>query len=100
MVEFAKNEILFSDTMGVCRVADVLNLSSNKKDYIRYYRLMSVTDGSKSCYIPVEGHHVMLRPLITAEDAHNRENVEGLSVAEKQEIEYVLEQGRKEQLHS
>lgn len=100
MVEFAKNEILFSDTMGVCRVADVLNLSSNKKDYIRYYRLVSLMDSSKSSYIPVEGHHVMLRPLITAEDAHNRENVEGLSVAEKQEIEYVLEQGRKEQLHS
>ena len=29
MAEFAKNEILFSDTMGVCRVADVLNLYYN-----------------------------------------------------------------------
>ncbi len=97
MDEYGKNEILFSEAIGVCRVSEILNLSSNKKDYIRYYLLISVFDRNKSSYIPVSSHHVLLRPLITVEEAHNRENAENLSMQEKQEIEYVLQKDRKEQ---
>ncbi len=97
MDEYSKNEILFSESIGVCRVADILNLSSNKKDYIRYYLLISLHDSNKSSYIPVNSHHILLRPLITVEEAHNRENAENLSMQEKQEIEYVLQKDRKEQ---
>ena len=97
MDEYSKNEILFSEAIGVCRVADILNLSSNKKDYIRYYLLISLHDSNKSSYIPVNSHHVLLRSLITVEEAHNRENAEYLSMQEKQEIEYVLQKDRKEQ---
>jgi len=70
MNEYSKNEILFSEAIGVCRVSEILNVSS---------------------------HHVLLRPLITVEEAHNRENAENLSMQEKQEIEYILQKDRKEQ---
>ncbi len=45
-------------------------------------------------YIPFNSHHVLLRPLITVEEVHNRENAENLSMQEKQEIEYVLQKDR------
>ena len=34
-----KNDIVFSDTLGVCQVAEVANLSIKKGDSILYYRL-------------------------------------------------------------
>ena len=97
MDEYSKNEILFSEAIGVCRVADILNLSSNKKDYIRYYLLISLHDSNKSSYIPVNSHHVLLRPLITVDEANKRKNAKNLSTPEKQELAYVLQKDRKEQ---
>lgn len=36
MDEYSKNEILFSEAIGVCRVADILNLSTPEKQEIAY----------------------------------------------------------------
>lgn len=95
MDEFSKGEVLFSESLGVCRVMDILNLSTNKKDYIRYYLLVSVSDSSKTAYIPVKNHRVILRNLISLAEANVKET-DGISGAEQQEIDYVLRQNGKE----
>lgn len=89
---FAKNEIIYSDGIGVCKVSDIVNLSVNKKPSVQYYLLSSVFDKSKTSYIPVNGHQVVLRQLITAEEAENKVKQEKLTELEKNEIAYVLGQ--------
>ena len=88
-----KNEIVFSDTLGVCQVTEVSNLSTKKGDSLLYYRLQSVYNKDKFSYIPAHGHQMKLRDVISADDAEKMKSSEGLlklSVIEQQEIEYVL----------
>lgn len=67
---FEKKQIIFSERLGVCRVEDIVRLTPSKNaDTYLYYLLKSVTDKSKSAYIPVEGHEVLLRELISVEEA-------------------------------
>lgn len=91
---FGKNEVIYSDGIGVCRVSDVVNLSVNKKPPVQYYLLSSVFNKSKTSYIPVNGHQVVLRQLITAEEAKNKAKLEKLTELEKNEIAYVLGQDK------
>ena len=51
-----KNEIVFSDTLGVCQVTEVSNLTTKKGDSLLYYRLQSVFNKDKFSYIPAHGH--------------------------------------------
>ena len=88
-----KNEIIFSDTLGVCQVAEVSNLTTKKGDSLLYYRLQSVFNKDKFSYIPAHGHQMKLRDIIYVDDAEKMKSSEGflkLSVIERQEIEYVL----------
>ena len=88
-----KNEIIFSDTLGVCQVAEVSNLTTKKGDSLLYYRLQSVFNKDKFSYIPAHGHQMKLRDVISVDDAQDikaKEDFEKLSLLEKQEIEYVL----------
>lgn len=88
-----KNEIVFSDTLGVCQVTEVSNLTTKKGDSLLYYRLQSVFNKDKFSYIPAHGHQMKLRDVISADDAEKMKSSEGLlklSVIEQQEIEYVL----------
>jgi hypothetical protein len=66
---FQKKEIIFSETLGVCSVDDIVKLSDNRKETYNYYLLKSVFDKSKKAYIPVENHTVQLRNLITYDEA-------------------------------
>ena len=66
---FQKKDMIFSETLGVCSVDDIVKLADNKKDTYYYYLLRSVYDKSKKAYIPVENHSVQLRELITKEEA-------------------------------
>lgn len=91
---YGKNEVIYSDGIGVCRVSDIVYLSVNKKPPIQYYLLSSVFDKSKTSYIPVNGHQVVLRELISAEEAGKREKLENLTELEKKEIAYVLGQNK------
>ncbi len=59
MAEFEKNDVIFSESIGVCRVADIQNLSADKKPPIRYYLLISIYDKNRTSYIPVSDHKVM-----------------------------------------
>ena len=88
-----KNEIVFSDTLGVCQVTEVSNLTTKKGDNILYYRLQSIYNKDKFSYIPAHGHQMKLRDIISIDSAKKIKSSEDflkLSVIEQQEIEYVL----------
>lgn len=89
---YNKNEVIFSNEIGVCRVADIVYLSVNKKLPVQYYLLTSVFDKRKTSYIPVNGHQVILRQLISKEEAENKVALDVITELERKEINYVLEQ--------
>lgn len=69
---FQKKEFIFSDSIGVCVVEDIVKLSAQKNAApILYYVLRSVIDTKKTSYIPVENHRSLLRPLISMEEAQD-----------------------------
>lgn len=91
---FQKKEIIYSETLGVCIVDDIVKLADNKKDTYNYYLLRSVFDKSRKSYIPVEHHTVQLRNLITPQEAQalrNEDNYDEKSAQVKGEVAYVLE---------
>lgn len=93
---FQKKEIIYSETLGVCSVDDIVKLADNKKDTYNYYLLRSVYDKSKKAYIPVENHTVQLRALITKEEALDRQREEDFDKRSEQikgEVRYVIEKG-------
>lgn len=90
---FQKKDIIYSETLGVCMVDDIVKLSDSRKDTYRYYLLRSVFDKTQKAYIPVENHAVMLRRLISCEAARElreSENFEKSSELVKNEVNYVL----------
>lgn len=89
---FEKKDIIFSETLGVCQVAELPKLPAKNGEPIPYYGLKSIYDKSKVSYIPVENHQVLLRELISYEKArellHNPpDNLDNLL---RQEAEYVM----------
>ncbi|MDD6072544.1 MAG: CarD family transcriptional regulator [Clostridiales bacterium] len=94
---FEKKDIIFSETLGVCQVAELPKLSSKAGEQIPYYGLKSIYDKSKVSYIPVEHHQVQLRELISYEEAKKLldnppENLDKLLL---QEAEYVVANHKK-----
>lgn len=89
---FEKKDIIYSESLGVCKVDDVVKLSQKKGEGILYYVLRSVTDKKKVAYIPVEKHEVQLRSLIDRETAKQlkEDGYKELSTQRKQEVDYVL----------
>lgn len=93
--QFAKHQIIFCETFGVCEVVEITNLAPKKGESILYYKLQSVFNAEKSAYIPVLEHKTLLRGLLTTEEVKALKEGEcftNLSKAEQQEIEYVLSQ--------
>lgn len=94
---FQKKEIIYSETIGVCVVDDIVKLSDNKKDTYNYYLLRSVFDKNKKSYIPVENHTVQLRNLVTYKEAlelQENDNFREQNEHAKNEVRYVIEKGR------
>ena len=89
---FEKKDILYSESLGVCQVAELTKLAAKNGEQILYYGLRSISDKKKVSYIPVDHHKVLLRPLITKEEALElRDNpTENMSELQREEIEYVL----------
>lgn len=89
---FEKKEIIFSETLGVCQVAELTRLSAKNGEQVLYYGLRSVYDKNKVSYIPAEHHQVLLRPLISYEKAEelSKKPLDDLNELERREMEYVL----------
>ncbi len=89
---FEKKDVIFSETLGVCQVAELTRLSAKNGEQVMYYGLRSVEDRKKVSYIPVENHQVQLRPLISVEEAERLENMDQSQLTDKQksEVRYVL----------
>lgn len=89
---FEKKEIIFSETLGVCQVAELTKLSPRSGEQVLYYGLRSIANQKKVSYIPVEHHQVQLRPLISYDEAKALEKnpPEHLTEQQRGEIEYVL----------
>jgi len=91
---FQKKDIIYSETIGVCIVEDIVKLADNKKDIYQYYLLRSVFDRKKKAYIPVENHSVQLRNLISLQEAaaiQKAQDYEKKSAHVKEEVLYVIE---------
>lgn len=86
---FQKKDYIYSESMGVCLVADVTNLAPKKGNAVSYYVLKSVYQKDKAAYIPVENHSVELRQLITPDEA--REISEKWQASENEELRKQLE---------
>ncbi len=90
---FAKKQIIYSESLGVCRVDNIVSLSAKRgEEGTSYYVLCSVFDKSKVSYIPVDNHKVKLRELFTAEEAEALLDSEELEKDEnlKKAVDYVL----------
>ena len=62
---FEKKQIIYSETMGVCQVDNIVSLSATRGEAgVPYYVLRSVADKAKVSYIPVDHHQVVLRELL------------------------------------
>lgn len=97
---FQKKQMIYSETQGVCKVDNIVNLSATKgSPTTAYYVLKPVFAPAQVSYIPVENHKVELRELFTEEEARE---LEGTEAAEKDEnlrraINYVLHKDEKKQ---
>lgn len=87
---FQKKDYIYSESMGVCLVADVTNLAPKKGNAVSYYVLKSVYQKDKVAYIPVENHTVELRQLITPDEA--REISTGWQSPENDKLRRQLEE--------
>ncbi len=95
---FQKKDIIYSETIGVCIVDDIVKLADNKKDIYQYYLLRSAFDRKKKAYIPVENHTVQLRNLISLREAvalQEAKDYEKKSALVKEEVLYVIENSKR-----
>ena len=67
---FEKGEMVYYGTAGVCKVGDICKSPFDKNDERMYYMLEPGDfSGGTIIYAPAEGGKVILRPLITEEEA-------------------------------
>lgn len=65
---FQKKQYIYSETLGVCLVENITQLSA-QKGQMAYYVLRPVFAKEEVSYIPVENHQMALRELFTEEEA-------------------------------
>ncbi|MBE5935233.1 MAG: CarD-like/TRCF domain protein [Lachnospiraceae bacterium] len=89
---FEKKDIIYSETIGVCRVDDITKLTQKKGETIAYYVLRSMENKDKVAYIPVDKHIVNLRNLIDYEEAKEMQSklTKDDSNLKKFEINFVI----------
>ena len=90
---FQKKQMIYSESLGVCQVENIVGLSATKGgETISYYVLKPIFQEEKTSYIPVENHQVALRELFTEEEA--RELIASKEAMKdsllKQAVRYVL----------
>ena len=91
---FQKKDIIYSETLGVCKGEEITKLTQKNGDTVMYYGLRSLKEG-KTAYIPVENHSVVLRELIDGKTAEEikQTRYENITLLEQYEVDYVLQGG-------
>ncbi|MBR6221961.1 MAG: CarD family transcriptional regulator [Lachnospiraceae bacterium] len=95
---FEKKQIIFSETIGVCRVDDITRIAMRTSESPDYYVLRSVFNKDKVSYIPVENHQVQLRELRTKEEIEKlmgETPLDKWNELLKAEAEYILSKDKK-----
>lgn len=90
---FQKKDMIYSETMGVCRVDDITKLVNASGQGGMYYVLRAKYENNKVSYIPVEEHKVKLRELMSSDEAamkYQSENYNKENTLECGELAYVL----------
>lgn len=90
---FQKKQIIYSETLGVCVVDNIVSLAASKREKpVPYYVLKPVFE-DKVSYIPVEHHRVVLRDMFTREEALKLRKTEQYEKDKhlRQAVDYVLD---------
>lgn len=88
-----KRNRLYSETLGVCVVDNIVSLAASKREKpVLYYVLKPVFE-DKVSYIPVEHHRVVLRDMFTGEEALKLKETEQYEKDKhlRQAVDYVLD---------
>lgn len=95
---FQKNQYIYSETLGVCHVDNITQLSAGRENPVAYYVLSPVFAKEGTSYIPVEGHQVALREMFTEDEARAMEEDPNLDLDKnpmlKDAIDFVLRDRR------
>lgn len=95
---FQKNQYIYSETLGVCHVDNIAQLSAGRMNPVAYYVLTPVFAKEGTSYIPVENHQVALREMFTEEEARAMEEDPELDLEKnpllKDAIDFVLHDRR------
>lgn len=95
---FQKKQYIYSETLGVCLVENIVHLTAGKEDPVAYYLLRPVFAKAEASYIPVENHQVVLREMFSEEEARAMEEDPGLDLSKqpllKDAIDFVLHDRR------
>ena len=67
-LQFKAGDYMMYGTVGVCQVKDISRLDF-MRDKKMYYTLMPVFDRGSMIYIPVDNQKVVMRPVISREEA-------------------------------
>ena len=96
---FVKKQLIYSETLGVCRVENIVQLSAVKDGPQReYYVLKPLLDSRQAAYLPVKDHAQVLRELFTEEEARQLKDTRDYRENEnlKKAVDYVLKENDKE----
>lgn len=84
---FEKKQVIYSATLGVCKVENIVQLSANRnrENKVAYYVLRPLFADNRAAYIPVEHHQVELRELFSKDEAYRiLEDANGLKLDQEQ----------------
>lgn len=87
---FQKKQYIYSETLGVCLVENITQLSA-QKGQVSYYVLRPVFAKEEVSYIPVENHQVTLRELFTEEEAKKIEQDPNIDLEKNQKLKDAVE---------
>ena len=91
---FQKKQYIYSETLGVCQVENITQLTVGKSETAAYYVLRPVFAKEEVSYIPVENHQVALREIFTTEEAQAIEEDPSIDLSKdlklKDAVDFVL----------
>lgn len=82
---FQKKQYIYSETLGVCLVENITQLTT-QNGQAAYYVLRPVFAKEEVSYIPVENHQVVLRELFTEEEANRIEQNPEIDLEKDQKL--------------